>query len=235
MSSEDALLTERSKDMKKQRAKRIQRGEAPSLAFALFVGSIIDTVIATAYCAGAFVLFWLVLDDPVNFPGLFPLRIDTAVEFIFLIALVYGNYELRYLRSHYDKFVIAFKALRASGVAMDLRNLSVLPTPAQTDSGEVVPYLNYALNLEHSGKILQQSRGDYYLYIGIYVLAAVLPWNLWGYTRETLFGGLALFVPIIWFLFALNAYIRLFCLPSKTKDCGAVKVNPMWMEIELNL
>lgn len=200
--------------------KQIRRGKEPvkpkrrhSLAFALFARSVIDVVLSTAYCCGMFVLFWLVLDDPVNFPGLFPLRIDTFVQMIFVISLLSGLSKLAYLQRHYDRVLIGVRATSID--AMEVLE----------GKGPVARLSDSSAQLEHSLSVLRHADRDWYFYFSIYTLAAVLPWNIWGYTRETLFGGLALFIPIVWFLFALSAYLDLFCLPRKMG-------NPLWADLD---
>lgn len=193
-----------------------------SLGCALAANSVIEATLASLYCFVAFVIFWQVLDDPVNFPGLFPLRIDTAMLMLFLFCLLYGLSRLHYLQSQYDRFSRAVMFLRSKGANVDLHNMLAGGTLGYT-SGAASEHKAVA-ELDCSAASLRHAHQDYVLRAGIWVLAALLPWNLWGYTRETLFGGLALFVPIIWLLFALNAYTRLYCLPRKAK-------NPLWKDL----
>ena len=190
-----------------------------SLGCALAAGSVIETALASVYCFVVFVIFWQVLDDPVNFPGLFPMRIDTAMLMLTLICLYYAIVRLAYLQKHYDRFFRSVVFLREKGAKVDLKNLLAGGTLGY--AGGAASEHAAITDLDCSAAILRRSHEDYVLRAAIWVLAAVLPWNLWGYTRETLFGGLVLFVPIIWILFALNAYTRLYSMPSTYN-------NPVW-------
>jgi hypothetical protein len=189
-----------------------------SLACAILAGSVVEAVIATIYCFVAFVIFWQVLDDPVNFPDLFPLRIDTAMIMLFQIALLYGVTQLIFVRYHFQRFGRAVLFLHRKGASVNLR--AVLDGhPVQVSGGKAET--GQLVEIEFSGSVLKHCRQDYLLSIASWSLAALLPWNLWGYTRVTLFGGLAPFILITWPLFALAAYARLHSIPNKHN-------SPVW-------
>jgi hypothetical protein len=198
---------------KKRRKKKTHR----SVACTVLAGSVVETVLAFIYCFVMFVIFWQVLDDPVNFPDLFPLRIDTPVLMLFQFALVYGVGSLVYSKLHYNTFCRAILALGSRGADIPLDEL--LKGHASQIFGAKSD--DHLADLRLSSFVLQQCRQDYLLSIAAWSVAILLPWNLWGYTRVTLFGGLALYVPIVWFLFALAAYIRLHGLPDKHN-------SPVW-------
>lgn len=157
-------------------SKRRHKHEKPhSISFALFAGSIVPIVITTAYCVAMFSVIWKVLDDPVAYPGLFPLRIDTFVLALFLIALLYGLARLSLLERQFSRLARAYLSMRKADGSVSLQSIY--------DGKAVGHHHNaYAIEVDYAASVLRQK--DYFLPIATYVLAAVLPWNLWGVSRD---------------------------------------------------